>query len=249
MVMLKLAWLLEQELPSKLLKVGTQLQALLSSSKDPIRLLDKVRSLLSQEYQNPSKSIQNALVPLNGVLILEVLTNQADHDVHISLASCLSKLIRIRIPKFPFEDELMENAFRVIVSSFQTFSNSADKSYHKRLRMPESISKAKSYAVQLVLEFNDLALDIFHHLSALIQGHHSPLLLAHIESIFTGILDEADDLLLEFPIFVLSRSQAMGCLSSTTYVMNQRVLEICASRIPPQQIISSMMHSKAKEVK
>jgi len=62
MVMLKPAWLLEQELPSQLLKVGTQLVTLPSSSKDLVGLLDKVGSLLSQVYQNPSTSIQNALV-------------------------------------------------------------------------------------------------------------------------------------------------------------------------------------------
>ena len=58
-------------------------------------------------------------MPIKRALILDVLTNQADLDVHISLASCLSGLICITEPNPPSEDELMKKAFRVIVPSFQ----------------------------------------------------------------------------------------------------------------------------------
>jgi len=46
-----------------------------------------------------------------------------------------------------------------------------------------------------------------------------------------GILTEADDLLLEFLISILYRSHQ---------VISQSVLDACASRIPIQQIISSI---------
>ena len=91
---------------------------------------------------------------------------------------------------------------------------------------------------------------IFRHLVASIKKDLSPLLLAHIEPILIGILEEADDPLLEFLISILSRSEAMGSPSSTTQVMSKRVLETCASRIPLQQILSSidvMMHNKENE--
>lgn len=81
MVMLRPTWLLERELPSQLLQVETQFLTLPSSSKDLIGLFEKVGSLLSQIYHNPSKSIQDVLVPMKGVLVSEVLTNQADLDV------------------------------------------------------------------------------------------------------------------------------------------------------------------------
>ncbi|KAJ8424136.1 hypothetical protein Cgig2_005506 [Carnegiea gigantea] len=201
---------------------------------------------------NPSKFIQDALVPIKGVLISDVLTNQADLDAQISLAFCLFELIRIITPNSPFEDELMKKAFLVIVSSFQALPDSADKSYHKGARRLESISKVKSYVVLLDLECDDFILDIFHNPLVSIKDEHPSLMLAHIESILVGILDEADDLLLEFLISMLSRSQAMGGPSSTAQAMSKRILEICASWIPLQQIISSInesMHSKEKEGK
>jgi len=96
MVMLKPNWLLERGLPSQLLKVGNQLLTLPSSSKDLIGLLDKVESIVSQEYQNPLASIQNALVPLKGVLLSEEFGNHVSFDVHISIA--YTSLSSFRLP-------------------------------------------------------------------------------------------------------------------------------------------------------
>lgn len=81
-------------------------------------LLDKIGSLLFQVYQNPSTSIQAALVPAEGVLISKVVTNQADLVVHISFSSCLSELIHITTPNSPFGDDPMKKALQVIMSTF-----------------------------------------------------------------------------------------------------------------------------------
>ena len=75
MVTFKPAQLVKQELPNQLLQVGTQLVAFPSPSKDLIGLFDKVGGLLSQVYQDLSKSIQDALMPIKGVFISEQLTN------------------------------------------------------------------------------------------------------------------------------------------------------------------------------
>lgn len=125
----------------------------------------------------------------------------------------------------------MKKAFHVIVSSFEALPVSQDKTYHKRHCMLESMSRVKSFEVLLYLECDALVLDLFHHLVASIKDDHSPPLLAHIESILDGILEEADDLLLEFLISILSWSQAMGmgCPSSIAQVMSKRVQEVCAS--------------------
>ena len=92
------------------------------------------------------------------------------------------------------------------MSSFQVLLDSADKSYHKRVRILESMIKVKSYVVLLDLECDALVLDMFHNLLASIKDEHPSLMPAHIESILVGILDEADDLLLEFLISILSQS-------------------------------------------
>ena len=72
------------------------------------------------------------------------------------------------------------------------------------------MSRVKSFEVLLDLECDAFVLDLFHHFVASIKDDHSPPLLAHIESILVGILEEADDLLWEFLVSILSRSQAMG---------------------------------------
>lgn len=100
-------------------KVGSQLVLLPSYSEELIVLLDNVGSLLTQVYHNPSTAIQDALVPIKQVLISEVLINQTDLDIQISLSSCFSELIQITTLNPPFEDQLMKKAFRVIVSPYQ----------------------------------------------------------------------------------------------------------------------------------
>jgi len=78
--------------------------------------LEVFRLKYIRTLQNPK---QDALMPKKGVLISKVFTNQANLHVQISLASYLSKLIRISAPNHPFDDKLIKKAFQVTASSFQ----------------------------------------------------------------------------------------------------------------------------------
>ena len=93
------------------------------------------------------------------------------------------------------------------------------------------------YVMLLDLECDALVVDIFRYLLSSVKIIHSPLLVAHIESILVDILDEADDLLLELLISILYWSQAVGSPLSIAQVISKKVLETCASRISLQQII------------
>jgi len=190
--------------------------------------LDEVGSLLSQLYQDPRKSIEDALLSIKGILASAVLTNHADLNVQISLASCLPELIHITASNSPFEDELMKITFQVIVSFFQELPDRATKSFHKRLHILESMPRVDSYVMLLDLECDALVLD---HLLASTKDDHSPQLLAQIESILVGILDEANDLMSKFHISILSQSQTMGSPSSIGLVMIKKVMETCRSQI------------------
>jgi len=124
---------------------------------------------------------------------------------------------------------------RFIVSSFQALYDTASKSFHNRLHILERMARVHSYVMLLDLECDALVLDIVHHLLASTKDDHSPMMPAYIESmpILIGILTKADDLLLEFLVSILFRSQSMG--SSV-----KKVLEAWASRIPLHKIISSI---------
>jgi len=97
--------------------------------------------------------------------------------------------------------------------------------FHKRIHTLESMARVCSYVILLDLECDAPVMNIFHHLLAPIKDDHSPLILAQIEFIRVGILDEVDDLVLEFLISILSRSQAMARPSSIAQVMSKRGLE------------------------
>ena len=130
-----------------------KLLALPSSSRDLIKLFDKVGSLLSQV----AKSIQEALVPIKGISISTMLTNPTHLDVQISLALCPSELIPITAANPPFEDELLKKAFQVIMSSFQDLPDHVTNLFHKRLCTFESMAKARSHVMCYILNVMPLS--------------------------------------------------------------------------------------------
>ena len=91
------------------------------------------------------------------------------------------------------------------------------------------MARVRSYTMLLDLECDALVLDIFHDLLAPIKDDHS-LILAHIRFILVGIVDEADDLVLEFLISIVSWSQAMARPSSIAQVMSKKsIRNMCIS--------------------
>ncbi|KAJ8442691.1 hypothetical protein Cgig2_001784 [Carnegiea gigantea] len=210
----------------------------ISSSCSSVIMARFVSSAFNREVQNP---LVLAGPPPSATLLAGILQYQIAWWCSVALFATRSAVVLLVVAV---------RAIPILVLPLLLYLDSADKSYHKRFRILESMSKVKSYAVLLDLECDALVLDIFHILLASIKDEHPCLMLAHIESILVGILNEADDLLLEFLISIISRSQAMGSPSSTTQALSKRVLEIYAHRIPLQQIISSInesMHSKEKE--
>jgi len=120
-------WLLKKELQNQLLKVG-----IVPSSNDLIDMLDKLGSLSSQVYQDLPKSIQDALLPLQGVCsqkrwqIMQILMFRF-LLLYVSLSSFglqhqipLAKMSRWKKPfSHPFKPKLIVRT--------------TNKSYHKRL--------------------------------------------------------------------------------------------------------------------
>lgn len=92
----------------------------------------------------------------------------------------------------------------------------------------------------LDLRRDAFVLDIFRHLLASTKDDHSSITLAYIESTLSGVLDEVDDILLEFLASMLAWSQSWVVAFHTARVINKRVLQTCVSHIPLQQILSSI---------
>lgn len=58
--------------------------------------------------QAPSESKKDALLPSMKALITNELLRHADIDVKVSVASCITEIMRITAPDAPYNDEQMK---------------------------------------------------------------------------------------------------------------------------------------------
>jgi len=67
--------------------------------------LELVLSTLDQE---PTKLVQESLVPCMKALISDELLRHTDEDAKILVISCISEIARITAPDAPYDDEQMK---------------------------------------------------------------------------------------------------------------------------------------------
>ena len=79
-----------------------------SSIDDLLPLIDKVKNLLANVDQAPSKSMQDALLPSMKALVTIELLRHAEIDVKVLVASCITEITRIIAPDTPYDDEQMK---------------------------------------------------------------------------------------------------------------------------------------------
>ncbi|KAM0035767.1 putative sister chromatid cohesion protein Pds5 [Helianthus debilis subsp. tardiflorus] len=80
-----------------------KLSLLPSSTADLLHLLKQLEEILSKVQQAPSKSINDALKPITEGIFAKELVRHADMNVNISVACCISEIMRIMSPKTPLQ--------------------------------------------------------------------------------------------------------------------------------------------------
>lgn len=71
-----------------------------------IHVFQRVEGLLSEVGQTPSRSMKGALHPSMKALVSDQLLKHYDLSVRVSVASCMSELIRITAPDAPYADNV-----------------------------------------------------------------------------------------------------------------------------------------------
>ncbi|KAL9680563.1 hypothetical protein QQ045_018444 [Rhodiola kirilowii] len=144
-----------EALKSRLLEIGSKL------GNPPT---SRVEVYLSLVKQSPPKKFMNALSPTLKALVSDKLLSHVDVDVKVALAACFSQIMRITVPKFPYDDDqMMKEVFQLIVSSFESLDDKSSKSYSKRISILDTVAKVRSCVVLLDLELDELILKMFRH--------------------------------------------------------------------------------------
>ncbi|XP_077221841.1 sister chromatid cohesion protein PDS5 homolog D-like [Tasmannia lanceolata] len=225
----------EKKLEEQLLDAGNKLlKPPPASVDDLLSLLDRVEGCLSTVEQSPSKAMLNALQPSMKALIANELLKHSDVDVKVAVASCISEITRITAPDAPYDDELMKEIFRMIVTSFENLFDMSSRSYSKRISILETVAKVRSCVVMLDLECDDLILEMFHHFLNAIRDSHPDNVFSSMETIMTLVLEESEDISSELLSCLLSSVKKENLdLLPIARRLGERVISNCAAKLKP----------------
>ncbi|KFK43834.1 hypothetical protein AALP_AA1G179500 [Arabis alpina] len=222
------------ELSKSLIEAGNKLLRPHSSTGEILSLLDELEYLLSKVEQDPTESVQKALIPSSKALVSAHLLRNPDSDVRVFVVSCLTEIMRITAPDAPYADDQMKEIFQVTIEAFAKLADASSRSYSKAEAVLDTVSRVRSSLLMLDLECDDLILDMFQLFLQIIRPDHPHLVLLAMETIMTTVIDESEqvstDLLHLLLASVKKDTQDVTPMASK---LVENVLRKCTSKLQP----------------
>jgi sister-chromatid-cohesion protein PDS5 len=109
---------MKNQLEQQVFEVGIKLQSLPHFKYTLLTILKPTTKILSKIDQSPSQVMLDAIHPLREALVMPMLLRHQDGGVSLMVATCISEIIRISTPDVPYEDDVMRDAFQLIISTF-----------------------------------------------------------------------------------------------------------------------------------
>ncbi|KAK3411122.1 hypothetical protein EUGRSUZ_J03106, partial [Eucalyptus grandis] len=144
--------------------------------------------------QEPLDFLQDALLPIMKGLIAEALFKHCNEDVRVTVASCLSEILRIASPVQPYNDDQMKEIFQLIAEAFSKLSEPSTQCYEKALSILETIARVKACLLMLDLECEAQILHMCQHFWVFTRSNPSADESWAVEQIMADILAESEDI-------------------------------------------------------
>lgn len=224
-------------LEQQLFEAGKKLQQLPHSKDALLKILKQVAVNLSEVDQSPSQMMLKAMRPSMNALITPELLRHRDRDVTLLVASCISEITRITAPEAPYNDDVLRDIFRLIVTTFHGLDNINSPSFGRRVTILETVAKIRSCVMMLDLECDDLILEMFHIFFSVASEALPENLLTSMQTIMTLVLDESEDIpeqLLAVVLASLGREKEDVSPAARRLAMN--VMEQCVIKLEPYVI-------------
>ena len=244
----------DRELEKQLKEAGDRLLNPPSSIDDLLTLLDEIENLLAYVEQAPSKSMQGALLPSVKALINNKLLRHDEMDVKVSVVSCIIQITRITVPDAPYKNEQMKEIFQLIVVAFENMSHVSLRSYKKVASILDTIAKVKLCLVMLDLECDALVVKMFQSFLKIIRSNHPPIVLSTMETIMNLVIDESEDISLDFlsSLFASIRRESQN-VSPTSWKFGEKIIIRINAQLekimtPTQKLLSKLKDALDEKV-
>ncbi|KAF8021640.1 hypothetical protein BT93_G1935 [Corymbia citriodora subsp. variegata] len=184
--------------------------------------------------QEPSDFLQDALLPVMQGLIAEALLKHCNEDVRVTVASCLSEILRITSPVQPYNDDQMKAIFQLIMEALSKLSQPSTRCYEKALCILETIARVKACLLMLDLECEVLIFQMCQHFWVFTRSNPSAGEYWAVEQIMADILAESEDvsqdLLICLLASVLKENEKVG---PSSWKLGEKLISDFAAKLRP----------------
>nr|GEV32953.1 phospholipase-like protein [Tanacetum cinerariifolium] len=195
----------------------------------------------SPPWSKPLHQIINAL-------IAKELMRHPDMNVNISVACCISEILRITAPIAPYNNEQIMDFFELIVMLFKKLSSESGRYYGKTIKVLEIFCKARLPMLDLKLDGHGLIVRLFKHfLNA--SNFDSPAIVLNVEKIITMIIEKSEKLAIKLQALIrTSMKEDNQRASPACWKFGENVLMICAAKLKPIDRMSIAVYNYPKMV-
>ncbi|XP_015067615.1 uncharacterized protein LOC107012321 isoform X2 [Solanum pennellii] len=223
-----------QELVEDLWRLG----CIIASSRHIRKKKKKLEHLLSLVKQIPSISTRDAFRPAMEALVADGLLRHSDMDVKVSVASCISEIMRITAPDQPYKDSILKDFFELAVLAFGKLSCLDGHCYSKAVSIIKVMAKYRTGVLMLDLMLDTLIVQMFQHFLNGIRPDHPDKVFTDIKEIMTMIIKESENIPMQFMsilanILINSVKKENQNVSPRSYVLGEEVLQESAVKLHP----------------
>ncbi|KAJ7523458.1 hypothetical protein O6H91_18G050900 [Diphasiastrum complanatum] len=228
----------------QLAEIGRRLGSPSLTKDASIKLLKQLASLLPEVEQSSSASTIQALKPCMDALILPSILKHKDKDVRVLVATCLSEIMRIRAPDAPYNDDILQEIFQLIVSTFQGLDEVASPAFARRVSILDTVAKVKTCVLMLDLECDDLIHEMFTIFFAKVREDHPQNVFTAMRTIMALVLQESFEIPQPLLDQVLSNLlKDNRAVSAAAHNLAVAVVQSCAEKLETyiQRLLTSVM--------